>query len=101
MQFILRRGLLDAIVVMRSNDVIWGLPYDMFLFTFLQEMMAVELGVDVGRYHHFAASLHLYEKHRSRAVQILSGPATENGEFAMPPWWIHRECIVCSISNLA
>lgn len=85
MQFILRRGVLDVVVVMRSNDVIWGLPYDMFLFTFLQEMMAAELGVEIGRYYHFAASLHLYEKHRSRADQILSASGPETCEFVMPP----------------
>src|SRR5262249_28376890 len=34
LQFMIRNGLLDAVVCMRSNDVIWGLPYDVFLFTF-------------------------------------------------------------------
>jgi thymidylate synthase len=54
LQFLIREGYLHAFVCMRSNDVIWGLPYDVFLFTFLQEMMALELGVRLGEYHHFA-----------------------------------------------
>jgi thymidylate synthase len=83
LQFLIRAGALDAVVCMRSNDVIWGLPYDVFLFTFLQEMMAVELGVEIGYYHHFAASLHLYEKQRSLAVRVLE--CKSSGEFSMPP----------------
>jgi thymidylate synthase len=83
LQFFIREGILDAVVCMRSNDVIWGLPYDVFLFTFLQEMMAANLGVELGSYHHFAASLHLYAKHRSLAERILKcEPPTE---FRMPP----------------
>lgn len=62
-QFILRGGVLHAFVSMRSNDAIWGVPYDAFLFTCLQELMAVELGVDVGDYHHNSASMHIYERH--------------------------------------
>ena len=74
-QFLVRDGRLDAIVHMRSNDVIWGLPYDVFLFTMLQEMLSLELGVDLGRYHHFAGSLHLYDKHFDLARRILSSPS--------------------------
>ena len=44
-QFLLRSGHVDAVVYMRSNDAIWGLPYDIFLFTMLQEMLAVELAL--------------------------------------------------------
>jgi len=83
LQFLLRAGKLDAIVAMRSNDVIWGLPYDVFLFTFLQELMARELECELGTYYHFAASLHLYERHRELACSVLNSavPIT----FTMPP----------------
>lgn len=78
-QFLLREKRLDAIVHMRSNDVIWGLPNDVFLFTMLQEMLALELGVELGRYHHFAGSLHLYRRHYDLARRIVSSPV-EGGE---------------------
>ena len=81
-QFLLRDGRLDAIVNMRSNDVIWGLPYDVFLFTMLQEMLSLELGVGIGNYHHFAGSMHIYERHLDLARRILLSP-TSGGE--MPP----------------
>jgi thymidylate synthase len=82
LQFLLRDGKLDAIVAMRSNDVIWGLPYDVFLFTFLQELMARELGCQLGAYHHFAASLHLYDRHRDLACSVLKSVAPVT--FTMP-----------------
>lgn len=82
MQFLIRDEKLHCSVVMRSNDVIWGLPYDVFLFTMLHEMMAVELGVQLGNYGHFAASLHLYEKHLSLAEKILSEPVRSSGNMA-------------------
>jgi thymidylate synthase len=71
-QFLLRQGSLNCLTVMRSNDLIWGLGYDVFLVTMLQERMAVELAVDVGWYHHFTGSLHLYRQHYRMAEQIAS-----------------------------
>lgn len=71
-QFLLRSNQLHAFVTMRSNDVIWGLPYDVFLFTMLQELFAAELDVPLGNYYHFAASFHLYKKHIDLAQDILS-----------------------------
>ena len=56
LQFLLRDGRLDALLHMRSNDAFWGLPYDVFLFTMLQELMAAELGVELGTYYHCCPS---------------------------------------------
>ena len=46
--------------VMRSNDLFLGLPYDIVLFTSLQEIIAGWLGLDVGEYAHYCDSLHYY-----------------------------------------
>ena len=73
-QFMIRKGCLHAFVTMRSNDIIWGLPYDVSLFTMLQELMACELNVEIGSYFHYAASLHLYERHFELAKEILETP---------------------------
>jgi thymidylate synthase len=62
---------------MRSNDVVWGVPYDLFFFTMLQEYLATCLGVRVGEYIHFASSMHLYERHFSLAERILSTESVE------------------------
>lgn len=61
-QLLLRDGKLDAITTMRSNDLYYGLPYDVFSFTMLQEFVARQLGVELGTYYHNVGSLHLYTK---------------------------------------
>jgi len=57
---------------MRSNDVMLGFGYDIFSFTMLQEMMAIELGVELGWYQHVVGSLHAYERDRKRIEDISS-----------------------------
>lgn len=46
-------------------------PYDIFSFTTFQELMAQDLGIPVGVYHHYASSLHIYKYHFDLAKQIL------------------------------
>lgn len=62
LQFFLRNNRLNLSVHMRSNDIWMGVPYDMFSFCFLQMKMAMELGVEIGEYTHYAGSLHLYKR---------------------------------------
>jgi len=50
-------------VMMRRTDLISGLSYDSPWFTHVQEKLAIDLGLLPGQYQHFAASLHVYEKH--------------------------------------
>jgi thymidylate synthase len=82
MQFFIRHNELHAITYMRSNDVIWGLPYDVFLFTMIQELLAETIQVKLGEYHHIPGSLHLYERHFSLAERILR--SSESSDFEMP-----------------
>ena len=51
---------LNMSVLMRSNDVWLGLPYDMFQFTQLQLTLCNILDLTPGTYTHTAWSLHLY-----------------------------------------
>jgi thymidylate synthase len=60
LQFIVRENKLHMIVNMRSNDLVLGFPYDVFSFTMFQEIMANELGLDLGDYCHNVGSLHYY-----------------------------------------
>jgi len=75
LQFLIRGNRLHAIATMRSNDAVWGLPYDVFFFSFLQELMSVELGVELGFYSHFVGSLHIYERHLDLAERVLASKA--------------------------
>jgi thymidylate synthase len=73
LQLLIRDRRLHMHALMRSNDVVWGMPYDVFSFTSLQEAFLYTLqdeGVpvdDLGCYHHTAGSLHLYDTHYGMA----------------------------------
>jgi len=71
LQFFIRDGKLDLVVNMRSSDLILGISYDVPAFTFLQELMALELGICMGTYIHVSNSLHVYEKHFEMLDEIL------------------------------
>lgn len=51
---------LNMAVVMRSNDLWFGFCNDQYCFASLQMLVAYELGIDCGEYHHYAHNLHLY-----------------------------------------
>lgn len=71
MQFLIREDRLHMVVTMRSNDAFKGLPHDVFCFTMLQEMIAVRLGKQLGNYHQFVGSMHLYEPDFEEARRYL------------------------------
>lgn len=71
LQFFLRDGKLHQVASMRSSDIILGLSYDVPAFTLFQEMLALELGVELGTYTHVSNSLHIYERHFAMGEQIV------------------------------
>jgi thymidylate synthase len=56
-----RRGRLEWLQVMRSNDLFLGTPHNFVQFTSLQEIMAGWLGLEVGSFVLTSDSLHIYE----------------------------------------
>ncbi|MEN3232704.1 thymidylate synthase [Methylobacterium ajmalii] len=91
MQFAVRGKRLNLHVHMRSNDAVLGLPHDIFAFTMMQEIAARELGVEIGRYTHSVASLHLYDdtheaQPRSMAQQFLDEPLPDDVPMPPMPW---------------
>ena len=72
LQFLLRKGELNLIVYMRSNDAYLGLPHDIFCFTMLQEIVARDVSAQLGTYKHVVGSLHLYDKNQEKAQQFLN-----------------------------
>jgi thymidylate synthase len=73
-QFLNRGNTLDMINYARSYDVFWGLQHDVFFFTFLQEIMALETGAQLGSYRHVVGVFNLYERHYEKAERILRCP---------------------------
>lgn len=82
LQFLIREGKLHASGIMRSNDIYFGLPYDIIYFTTLQKIIADRLGVQYGAYTHHAISLHAY----LRDLDKIKRFAEDNEE--PPKWWI-------------
>ena len=69
---------------MRSSDIFLGLPYDVQQFTFLQQLLAHWLGVELGPYVHVAGSAHVYEKDIAAARRVLSRPDELNSQTEPP-----------------
>lgn len=57
----IRNGKLVTTVQNRSNDLHWGLPTNIFQFSFLTEIMSLCLGIELGAQTHNSQSLHIYE----------------------------------------
>lgn len=83
-QFFVRDGLLEMQVNMRSWDLVWGLGYDLPVFTNIQSMVAASLGVPMGYYTHTAGSGHVYERHFDLEVGIETQALTYPALLAEP-----------------
>ncbi len=64
-------GRLHMHNIVRSNDVLLGLPHDVAGFCLLQQILAARLGVPAGKYTHSIAHAHIYDLHY-RAAEILA-----------------------------
>lgn len=74
--FNIRDDKLNLSIVMRSNDVVLGLPYDYIFWVFLLDKMLEDLrstypNLKKGSCTHFAHSLHLYTKDLDKAHKML------------------------------
>lgn len=77
--FRIRDNKLNMTVHMRSQDAVFGMGNDAPAFSFVQEMIYVTLRdtypeLAMGHYHHFADSLHIYEKHFAMVNEMLANP---------------------------
>jgi len=77
LDFKIRSNRLYLHVFMRSNDLIFGLQYDLVAFTLMQEIIANTIGVKLGSYNHTVASLHVYEKHWNLLENMANVEAVE------------------------
>lgn len=73
-QFFVRDYKLHAVVTMRSQDIVWGFPYDAFTFTCILKYVqlilwhAHDIGVDLGEIHVNVGSFHIYKNHQPTVV---------------------------------
>lgn len=73
LHFRIEDNKLNCTCVMRSNDVVFGLTYDLSFFILLQKYVALKLGVGFGSYTHIAFSMHVYERDWDLVNKIAYG----------------------------
>lgn len=72
-QFLYRFDKLHCFVHMRSNDAIWGaFNINVYEWTWIQEILAYLLQVDIGYYYHHSISFHYYGHKKNRVDRILN-----------------------------
>ena len=71
LHFLVRDEVLHMIVTMRSNDVLWGWPYDVMAFNVIQNLVANRLELSLGSYFHNVASLHMYEDRFDEVKKVI------------------------------
>ena len=83
--FIIRGRQLHITQLVRSQDFIWGLPYNFMQFGFLTQYIAEQLGIPVGSYSEMVQSLHVYEPHYEHLHQIQKhGFETKSKKLVVP-----------------
>lgn len=74
--FLIRNNKLNLSIVMRSNDLVLGLVYDLPWFISLMDKMVEELKttypeLEKGVYSHTVHSLHIYERDEEKVLKML------------------------------
>lgn len=64
-------GRLHLHNIVRSNDIILGMPADVAGFALLQCILAQRLGVKPGVYSHSISNAHIYDNHYSGAEEMI------------------------------
>ncbi|WNN12395.1 thymidylate synthase [Chryseobacterium phage MA9V-2] len=103
---------LHMTVMMRSNDIVHGLPIDMFCFGTLLELLRNELAtyyenLYLGTYTHIATSLHIYENayDKLEGIELMEPERIQkkNEITAIPPavtymnFWVHQPAYIMGI----
>lgn len=102
----IRDGRLHWLQTMRSNDLIWGTPYNFIQFTVLQDILAGWIGTDIGTYDHISSSLHVYRRHWDHVQTIPEAPSKPSVSGAdlrisMAEWKAIKEDLILLPENLA
>ena len=80
LQYFIRGGRLDCMVLFRSNDLPEAFFFNAFGLIKLQEKIAGELGVEIGTYTHRSNSMHCYEKDFQMLKNYVKAIAGKPGE---------------------
>lgn len=78
--FKIREGKLITTIGNRSNDLHLGLPTNLFQFSFLTELIAGCLGIELGTQTHNSQSLHVYSWNKSAEDMEQSKNTGDSGD---------------------
>ncbi|MEO6323259.1 MAG: thymidylate synthase [Thermoanaerobaculia bacterium] len=81
----IRDGRLHATTLMRSNNAFVLLPYNLFEFSLLAEVVATECGVPLGPLTHIAVSMHVFARDVAAARDVISKRALSIPSIPIPP----------------
>lgn len=95
----IRHGQLISTIQNRSNDLHWGLPTNIFQFSFLTEIMAACLGVTLGTQTHNSQSLHIYEWNDIAATMNSEFKGTTRGNLYDAPCYASERRIDFNFSH--
>jgi thymidylate synthase len=70
-EFRIRNGRLNTRAIMRSQDILWGMGNDLPTFSFLQEIVATLLNLQIGTLTISVGSFHVYESRIEMFKNIL------------------------------
>jgi deoxycytidylate deaminase/thymidylate synthase len=90
LHFIVVDNKLQLTAHMRSNDIWYGVPYDVPFFCALQIVMYIRLSriypnLQLGSYTHIANNLHMYEKNREALVNMYEKGCPEHDAMISVP----------------
>lgn len=90
LQYLVRNDKLQAVTYMRSQDAFKVLPYDIFIFTMLQEYLLNMLKPEhpefqLGTYNHFSGSFHVYEDDMPQIKNVLQNNSKTKFQMAEMP----------------
>lgn len=72
LQLMIRENRLDMLLHMRSQSAVMIFPYDLFLFSMIQELFSIFLNLPMGKLIYYCNSFHYYMDEETLAMQILS-----------------------------
>lgn len=85
LQLLRRNDRVECVTHMRSQNTVFVMPYDVFAFTMLQEVVAAALGIGVGPYTHQVSSLHMFEGDEEVVRQVLNTRLVESPSMGTMP----------------
>jgi len=91
-EFRIRNGKLNARAIMRSQDILWGMANDIPTFSFLQEIIAVLLDVEMGNLTVTVGSFHVYVPRMEMFREIMDSHTYEVLS-DMPPRIVKAEAL--------